>query len=607
MPRSNQPPSYIVDPDAPTPGGAQRLAERTLIGGGWPKEDAAWLAPLLLRVLPSADSGSATLCDTLELNFGHMALTWMPMGKGDRDAALLLVLASLTGCVHIPRLIFPRRAEDNVGDVWSLPREEWQSVVEEMQKHGADFNRLLRNGWPEHLAAEWARDFGVLEHDRFRTFGEVLLSSGAIDLSKVLDVEAMTAAGATGQWYPPGATISNGAITWVDGISWRSTRSLRTWMWYAENEALRQALPTFVAASPASLPDIATSFAEAVTTKCGAFCDRHFTAFHEADEDFCTTLAPYFEHLDQAIKMAEGRTAQALRPMWVLFFRMTWDARPTECPNDLRARALAIATEELSRLRPMLAAAREEGDTPEAKQFARGLPHFDQCVELLGRHGGIWRGMKPLLLGMRALGTRCVARDLRYWNEYVEDPAPQPWCAFPARLAGLLHGFAREEQTSDPELTALRESFAAYCLERLTDRKDTREDLRASGRARTDSDMVEPAHEWRYCMVRAVADLRANPEGRGHRALHWSSENDPHQHVRDAARRAYETVRHARGLPEHVSPRRAVMSALWWMRQAHLLGLGIQPDRDLAQRTREKELSRTKEVERIDGRAPTSD
>jgi hypothetical protein len=29
-----------------------------------------------------------------------------------------------------------------------------------------------------------------------------------------------------------------------------------------------------------------------------------------------------------------------------------------------------------------------------------------------------------------------------------------------------------------------------------------------------------------------------------------------------------------------------------------LLGLGIQPDRDLAQRTREKELTRTKEIER---------
>jgi hypothetical protein len=122
-----------------------------------------------------------------------------------------------------------------------------------------------------------------------------------------------------------------------------------------------------------------------------------------------------------------------------------------------------------------------------------------------------------------------------------------------------------------------------------------------------DADMVEPSHEWRYCMVRAVMDLRANPEGRGHRALHCSSENDPHQHVRDAAARAYETIRHARGLPERVSPRRAVMSALWWLRQAHLLGLGIQPDHDLAQRTREKELSRTKEAERFDGCAPNSD
>lgn len=42
------------------------------------------------------------------------------------------------------------------------------------------------------------------------------------------------------------------------------------------------------------------------------------------------------------------------------------------------------------------------------------------------------------------------------------------------------------------------------------------------------------------------------------------------------------------------------MSALWWIRQAHLLGLEIQPDPDGAQRTRVKELARTKETERVD-------
>jgi hypothetical protein len=44
-----------------------------------------------------------------------------------------------------------------------------------------------------------------------------------------------------------------------------------------------------------------------------------------------------------------------------------------------------------------------------------------------------------------------------------------------------------------------------------------------------------------------------------------------------------------------MSPRRAVLGAFWWLRQAHLKSLGIEIDRDGAQRTRIKELSRTKE------------
>lgn len=606
MPRSSKPPSYFVDPESPSPGGMQRLAERLLIGGGWPREDVIWLAPLLLQVLPTPDAEQDAAFDRLESNLGVLALAWTPFGNGDRDAAMLLVLAALTGCVHIPRLSFPSKP-DGDGETWTLPHEEWSRVVSAMRDHGVDFNRLLRRGWPDHLIQEWTRDFGPLEYDRFRRLSDVLLSTGAIDIAQIIDVDGMVSAGAGGKWYPPGSSISNAAIAWNDGVSWHSTRSLRTWLWYAGYAALKQASPAFTAARPESLPALATSFAEAIVTKFGALNERYFTAFHEADGAFRQAVHPYFEHLDAVLQTTKGSTAQDLRPMWLLYFRMSWDSRPEACPAVLKARALAIATEDLSRLRPLLAAARITGETPEARQFSRMLPHFDQCVETLGRHGSIWRGMKPLLLGMRALGTPCVARDLRYWNEYVEDPAPAPWSAFPARLAGLVHAFAKHEQESDPELSDLREAFAAYCLERLTDRKEVREELKSGRRARVDADMVEPSHEWRYCMVRAVMDLRSNPEGRGHRALHWSSENDPHQHVRDAAGRAYETIRHARGLPERVSPRRAVMSALWWLRQAHLLGLGIQPDHDLAQRTREKELSRTKEAERFDGCAPNSD
>ncbi len=92
--------------------------------------------------------------------------------------------------------------------------------------------------------------------------------------------------------------------------------------------------------------------------------------------------------------------------------------------------------------------------------------------------------------------------------------------------------------------------------------------------------------------------VAVNPEGRGHRLLQAASEMDPEPSVREVANDAYQSLRRGVGLPEGMSPRRAVLGAFWWLRQAHLKALNIEIDRDGAQRTRIKELSRTKEPER---------
>ena len=77
--------------------------------------------------------------------------------------------------------------------------------------------------------------------------------------------------------------------------------------------------------------------------------------------------------------------------------------------------------------------------------------------------------------------------------------------------------------------------------------------------------------------------------------LEISCEIDPDESVRDAAATVLNTAIRNESLPEDVSPRRAVLSALWWLRQGHLLALGLEPDPDGAQRTRVKELARTRE------------
>jgi hypothetical protein len=228
------------------------------------------------------------------------------------------------------------------------------------------------------------------------------------------------------------------------------------------------------------------------------------------------------------------------------------------------------------------------------------LPWFRRCCLLLGRHQGLFAGLKPVLLAMRALNAPCVARDLRHWDEFADDPPPSPWKAIPTLFSEMFHAEVAAIQARDPALDALRADFSTFCVERLVDRwkQGERDEARSSGRARTNADMLEPSPSWRYAFVRAARDLRINPNGKGHHALNFSRQNDPDERIRSAAKSAYEILRHQRGLPLGVSPRRPLMSAFWWLCQAQRSALGLEVDSDRALRTRAKQLARTKEGER---------
>ena len=62
-----------------------------------------------------------------------------------------------------------------------------------------------------------------------------------------------------------------------------------------------------------------------------------------------------------------------------------------------------------------------------------------------------------------------------------------------------------------------------------------------------------------------------------------------------AAREAYDDVRRADGSTGGASPRRRLVAALWWLRQAHRVALGLDLDSAGARRTRQKEISYTTE------------
>lgn len=364
------------------------------------------------------------------------------------------------------------------------------------------------------------------------------------------------------------------------------------------------------------------------------------------------TTRPYFDVLHARCTNKELEPSLAARRAWLWFARCTFAADPDQWKQlnaEAREAVLQAANEDLSRLRKLLARAkprpligsdreivlRQRARTNETlpplqpSDFTQGhghlLPadvegpiegkqrtpweefewekdHAQICLNILFSLGGVWRGLKPMLLAWRALSTPGVARDLRYWPEEGREPAPAPWADLFAWPINLFHVFAAREMEHDPELVLLRSELGQFCLDRLVDRlsKKEREQADSEERPRRNEDMVERSPDWRYCLIRAFGSLGVNPEGKGHRVVRMASQFDPEPRVREAARQGYEKLRRNVGLPDDVSPRRAIMSALWWVRQAHLLGLEIQPDPDGAQRTRIKELARTKEIERHD-------
>ncbi len=201
-----------------------------------------------------------------------------------------------------------------------------------------------------------------------------------------------------------------------------------------------------------------------------------------------------------------------------------------------------------------------------------------------------WKALKPLFLALSGLSVPSVAKDLRYWVDGDRERPPYPWCMIPNKIAMLVHSL-RDEETKDPGLMELRSDMAAFCLERLRTKRQP--DGPETATTPRNEDFVEDRPIWRYFYIRALQELKVNPRGRAHHVLHWVSKNDPDKDVRDAAAKAYNDLRHEQGLGEGLSPRRPLLAAFWWLRQAHLFHLGVEPDTQGAQRTRAKEVTRT--------------
>jgi hypothetical protein len=619
--------SRIVEP-------AESLASSQAIAifadAGWLPQDAVWLGPVSLRFLVRPKVGSE-IDSVTEENLKIVAAAWKELAPTSaRDRVLLAAFARLVGCGGDRPLL--QRVQD------AASRARCEQTVEEIRQLAAEFrkDRKLDDGttWPgavfEHglLNGQWPADYDrngdlasemllfVRDGDRepeLARLMRILFDAADLSLAKTIDTGHLSVVGGRLLQDPeiperlPRARQPYGKLDY-------SPRSLATWLAGVGPGALQPILEHFREKRHHHRGALALGIRDAIeewlTLRTG-----HWTYFRDAGPELAKFTLPFVDELEPEAMNPTSADVPARRA-WAWFACCTFTADPSLLDPSRRTRLLAAANEDLAGMRKLFAAATPKpkppyttadnvgamcsGDTRTAwQEFEWQRDHFETCTVLLHEVGGVWKGMKPLLLALRSLKSPAVASDLRYWHEPDREEPPEPWSLIPRALVNLFHAYAAREEERDPKLVALRSELASFCLDRLLDRLDgkEREEAKRSGRRRTDSEMTEPSADWRYCLVRAIPPLGINPEGKGHRTLHVAAEIDPDPDVREAARQAHEQIRRG-ALPEDVSPRRAVISALWWIRQAHLLALGVEIDPRGVQRTRTKELTRAKEVDR---------
>ena len=310
-------------------------------------------------------------------------------------------------------------------------------------------------------------------------------------------------------------------------------------------------------------------------------------------------LLPFLELLSaKRPELIQERSA-LLKAWWQLaktIYGWSMGGLESELSDELRNRLIESASRHIGILRAIL---RDEPEIFEEEDSSGSPVHdfYSKAFYALLALAPPWQRLKPLLLAFSEMKKQAVTSDLRAWPEYGRDePPPYPYAEVPHWIAiSMYPQNLRDELERDPSLQELREEFSKFCLSRLRTRRKKDEGDYA------DADFVEPRVPWRRCYVQAAAALRVNPGGRAHRTLFWLSQNDPDERVREFAKKAHKQIRQLdrrkSNLDEGASPRRPLFEAFWWLRQAHLLTLGIELDEVGALRTRRKELHRTRDRE----------
>jgi hypothetical protein len=541
------PRNKFVEPHDPDP---REYAESILLRAGWDKAEVAWLLPALLAVLSEEASGN----DGEALLSGREKLVLEELGRAKAqlgDTAAVLVFAT-------------RIFEQNLCP--PVSSERWSRVLVLAHAKGVDLTSglsklralALAEPRPEvlrHWMNSGDQGLGYL----LRSLAKQLHDAGVADFASMVRWEPSHDPDAGDGWAPQKWPTDARLARLVD------PGEMSFWLHALGEDA--------VAGLVRALSDWMTSYCEPQGLKL-----PHF-GFAELPRLVRIEVERLFFSAEPHL-VALSKDSTLAIPLLLRLARMAFELRSEHLAPETRKALLRLAGDSLSKLRPLL----RQAHTREAALEFSGHPTAslrEDAVFMLFEFGTLWEAWKPLLLAFRALSAPALSPELSFFEK-----APHPWSIIPSSIVMLFHHRARKEQDRDPTLKALRSEFGQFCLDSLKTVKHRKPKEGPVGHHGEAAQLREPSADWRYGYIRALLELRINPEGDGHHVLRWVADNDPDEEVKEAASKAYNEVRRGDRLGD-MSPRRAILQAFWWLEQAHMLALGQDVDGPGAQRTRE--------------------
>lgn len=555
-------PLKFVEPEAPNP---HQIAANLLASGGWSPVEIEWLALATIELFPESTTSNGLLSERCKWAFEELA------------EARKQLAGSGTAIVYFADFAereFPPHGKLNFGQFLRTAGDHGVDLLTGV----AELHRLVMADSTPAILATWMNHGAEELGFRLRKLAKQLHEAEVADFGAFIRWDRKDAPDREQGWGPQRWPRDSRLADRID------PREASFWF-HALGEAAASPMVEYMVTHPGPefmvrLKNFVWSLSDWMTSHIKGGLGLPYFAFPELPLAVREAVEKLFFWAEPSL-FALSKDEPLATPLLLRLERMAFQERSDHLTPEVRKSLFRLASDSFSRRRPLL----REAHTAQAPGTFRSYPTADlrqDSIFLMFELGSLWAAWKPLLLAFRALSVPSLSPQLSF-----SESAGSPWNIIPSSLVMMFHHRARSEEADDPTLKSFRNEFGQFCLDSLKTLKDRKSPESQPKEETSKPALREPSAEWRFGYVRALMELRINPEGDGHRVLHWVSENDPDESVREVARMAYDEIRRGDRLGD-MSPRRAVLQAFWWLEQAHMLALGQDVDTAGAQRTRER-------------------